>query len=397
MLVGVFRCSSCPDPKDNAYLTWILSRTPTELMDELTNEVIPTFESAAASGNEDQFKQAGRALYALIFEEQSKKSSDDDSNKRSQAERAFLDFVDRTIKDENNPGRTTESLPAKAAGAAGITVAASNSKRGVSGTDHLPPSIFMRLLPNNPDLSFSVPLDVMAVRLPSGMEEFLGFHFRVEVPLEIQDYTPSASCISAWRLMVPPPDSPNEMQRARTPFAGWIKEFRDWKDHAQVDYKEKLFDDWLNQNESVKDGMALLTLSHHARGRLCFSDDACKGQAVLSASIRRSFSFPSLALINACGTAQPGASEFIRVLNRKGIDAVIATSTAVDGEMAGQFLKTFVRLLHDSTDSGETLGRVKFETVKQLRERYHSKALAYSLLGNDSIRLCVPPKAPDDN
>ena len=365
-LVGVFRCNSCSGSQDDGYLTWTLRRTPAQLIDDINDNVVSTFEAASQINDEEQMRQAGRALYNVIFEE-------NDTNDVSDAENAFITFVGGEIARQRK-----SDAPVIATSA---------------------PSIFMRLLPNESDVSFAVPLDLMVVAAPDGTEEYLGFHFRIEAPLQLQSYVPPKACVSSWKLMMPPPPplSSEDMKNARKPFEKWIGEFRNWKSHADVESDAMLFDGWLGKRERGKDGLVVLTLSHHARGKLCFSDPSCKGHSVLSADIRRSFPSPSLAVINACGTAQPGASEFIRKLNFSGIETIIATSTAVDGSIAGQFLSKFLYVLHDNTDPAYTIGHAKFDTVAGLRKKYGARVLSYTLLGNDSVKVCTPPKRPEED
>jgi hypothetical protein len=130
-------------------------------------------------------------------------------------------------------------------------------------------------------------------------------------------------------------------------------------------------------------------------------DENCElGQSVHSSNIKRRFDAPSVAIINACGTAKPGALAFVRQLNSQGVGAVIATKTLVDGRMAGLFLSNlFAALRVNETDASYSLARAKFDAVKKLsetvipnsrkRELYGSKAYNYSLLGNGNVRVCV--------
>jgi hypothetical protein len=68
---------------------------------------------------------------------------------------------------------------------------------------------------------------------------------------------------------------------------------------------------------------------------------------------------------DACGTAAPGGSEFIRALNSHGVHSLISTSTAIPGPMGGQFLKIFMELLAEHPDY--TVSRARYEAVKALR------------------------------
>ena len=145
-VIGVFRCNSCPDWKPDEYRHWVLGRSAGWLSDMLTKTLLPGFERASLAGNEDAFQNVGAALYGAVFQ------NDEGNGRPSSAELGFVNFV------------------------------ASAIKREASG--HVPPSIFVRLLPHNADPLFMFPLGLMAVRLPDRTSPFLGFHFRVQTPLE---------------------------------------------------------------------------------------------------------------------------------------------------------------------------------------------------------------------
>jgi len=73
------------------------------------------------------------------------------------------------------------------------------------------------------------------------------------------------------------------------------------------------------------------------------------------------------------------------------LSAIIATSAAVDGAMAGQFLHLLVVRLQKYSSPNYTVSDAKFDAVQDLRANYGPKALVYSFLGNDSLRACVAP------
>jgi len=110
---------------------------------------------------------------------------------------------------------------------------------------------------------------------------------------------------------------------------------------------------------------------------------------------------PSLAIINACGTAQSGATEFVSEFNSQGVVSVIATSTEVEPEMAGKFLSVLVDLLRSNQATRNyTISTARFEAVRKLSAMpdpngtpYGARALAFVLVGNGALTLCVPPKA----
>jgi hypothetical protein len=386
-LAGVFSCQDCQTVNNGNYFTWILRSTPVGLRDALNNQVVIPFENAALKTDTtsyQQFVDGGDALYNLIFRDNSGRVEPSD------AEIAFRNFIKRVIQAE--PTQQTITTVTMTKSPPMFLPGTANPVKPAR------PSMFVRLLPESPDLAFAIPLDLMAVPVSDQREEFVGLHLKVYSPLEEQDYSVSQSCIDSWRLFVPGPniDLGTDMDRARQPFLDDIVKFRAWKNHATVDFNVADFNGWIGQRAESVQGTAVVTLSHHALGKLCFTDPNCSmGESVKEANIWRVFAQPSLAVINACGTAAPGASEFVRHLNSQGIEAVIATSATVEPEMAGEFLKLLVDRLEASTDSTYTISDAKFDAVKSLAVAYGPKALVYSFLGNDSLRACGPPRRPE--
>ena len=158
------------------------------------------------------------------------------------------------------------------------------------------------------------------------------------------------------------------------------------------------FDSWLGNSIEDPKSYGIMTLSHHTQDRLCFDDELCPSTSVLAGDIRRFVARPSIAILAGCGTARPGATEFIRKLNGHGVSAVIATSTTVFAPMAGKFLEIFIRLLKEhSMDSNYTIDQGKFEAANELSRTpdpngnpYGAPAFIFTFLGNGNLRLCTP-------
>jgi hypothetical protein len=388
-LAGVFACGKCQPTTQSKYIAWILRNSPVTLREALNNQVVVPFENMTLGTDDKANKQlldGGKALYNLIFQDKSGRVEPSD------AETAFRDFIkeayqsEEKLKQENsssNPVPAALPVPSSKAGAIASTK-----------TRTAPQSLFVRLLPESPDIAYAVPLDLMVVPVSDDRDEFVGFNVKVESPMEVQDYSVPSSCIDSWRLFVPGPDfgESTPMGMAVHPFLPDVTMFRAWKTHAKVDFTVEEFDGWIGQRTQSPQSTAIVTLSHHASGKLCFTGESCKEESVKEANIWRGFPHPSLAVINACGTSAPGASEFVRHLNARGVQTVIATSTAVDGSMAGQFLHNLIERLRTSKDPDYTVSDAKFDAVKDLRATYGPRALVYSFLGNDSIKVCVPPR-----
>ena len=353
-VIGVFRCNACPG---GGYLPWTIGQQAGGGLADRVNEVVQHL--APIGLNQDYFTQAGDTLYNLIFPN----SQDSDE---AAAEKAFGSFFS-TAHAKVNAG--------------------------------VPSSLFVRLLSSKPNLVL-FPIGLMRIPLPNGSKEFLGFSVNVEAPLELQDYSTPAKCISDWVLFVPPPGSRDilgDLADARAYSSDWIDLMT--KSCPNCIYSDPTkFTDWLLENSQPTmptASQALIVLSQYKNNALYFNGSADNPPSVLSGSIRRSFATPSFAILDACGTAAPGGSEFIRMLNSHGIYSVISTSTAISGPVGGQFLKIFMESLAKHPDY--TVSRARYETVKAVSKLrgsddkpYGPQALVFTLVGNGGLRLCMP-------
>jgi hypothetical protein len=265
----------------------------------------------------------------------------------------------------------------------------------------VPPSLFVRLIPNKPDLILT-PVNLMRIEMPDHTKEYLGSHVSIQSPLEFQDYSRPTQCVSKWVLFVPPrtkdptPPALQAVSDARDEFKDWIDVFRN-NCRSCVKDSETKFGDWL-ADSGTGESTGLIVLSHHGTNSLFFYDGG--SPAIQSIGVSRVFSKPSLAIVDACGTSRPGASEFIREFNEHGINSVVATSTEVEPTMAGRFLTILMDLLQThSKDASYTLSKARFDAVKALSKTkdrngamYGPRALAFILAGNGAVRACVPVK-----
>lgn len=253
------------------------------------------------------------------------------------------------------------------------------------------PSVFIRLLPREGDPLFLIPFGLI---VPPGYQDFSGFHFRVETPLENQDYETGQACITNWSLLVPRFDSKNPddaLQLARAPFASEIKSFRAWNGHASVYDLLDDFRDWVKASGDDRN-TAVLIISHHDANRLFLR---ANDVPLESKTVSRRLRPPSVVIPNACGTGKPGAWDFVRMFNSRGASAAIATSVEVEARMAG----LFVTKLLEELQNNENLGQAKFDAalaVSKMRqspprtENYGPEALIYMLAGNGGLKLCTP-------
>src|SRR5207249_1222571 len=144
----------------------------------------------------------------------------------------------------------------------------------------------------------------------------------------------SPQCISRWTLLVPPDPAPQrEMVDARAGFKDWIEIFSA-RPTATVYDDISVFGKWIKGDKALPPdpSTALLVLSHHDKNALFFDADK-EVPSILSTNITRRFGAPSVAIVNACGTARPGAFDVVKQLNRRGVNSIIATSVSVNAEM----------------------------------------------------------------
>jgi hypothetical protein len=348
-VVGVLRCNSCSDWKKDQFVTWQIDRSADFIAKYLSGTIIHDFETPGTTA--DSFKQHGEDLFDLLFH----------GSDSGMAKNMFVQFLNK------NPKTT--------------------------GKGTIPASIFVRLLPSSTEPLFLVPLGLLYA---PGYDDFVGLHYRIETPLERQDYTASAACISKWVLVVPEDDPAHQyddMQQARAPFAPFIGQFQKWT-NSTVYQKMGPFRSWLRQGGSAAESDAVLILSHHDSNRIYFDPS----DTVESVSVQRPFAVPSLAIINACGTAKPGAIEFVREFNDRGVSAEVATASEVEPRMAGLFATSFVQHLQDhAKDSDYGVAQARFDAVVDVSqmamtsgEKYGPRALIYVMLGNGGIRACPP-------
>jgi hypothetical protein len=328
-IVGVFHentCADCP------YVRFDVS--PDSLRDfrqVLASTIIPAFQE---STTDEHLLTTGGALYNLLLPPD-----------QVEARAAFERFV-------------TSSGPSPSPGAADAR------------------SIFVRVLDPSSD-PLLLPFGLVAVG-----DQFLGFRFRIEQPLAIQNYLPSSQCVSSWYVAAPPDEVnrssglrwPTLLDKAVQPFPT-IEELAKWM--GTVD-------------QNPTSDAAVVLFGHHASNALYYSTP---GARLTSAGLRRRFSLPAIAVLNACGSGGPGASGYVTALNGLGIPAIIATSAEVSTTMASDFMECLTNIV-DSRRDGQPISTAYFGAVSCLREQYGARALMYMMLGNGSLGICEPGAKP---
>jgi hypothetical protein len=368
-VIGVFRCNHCPDWGKDEFHSWRLRRSASWLTDYLTKTVLVDFENTVS---DDIFLRHGKELFATLF----------------------------PPEDVGDPAREDDTFPKFLA-----------SKRRSSGSDE-PTSIFVRSMFGDDDDLLLVPI---GLSVPPGEDQHLGLLYRVVLPLPQQRYEHAAGCLENWDIFLPKRNSNacdptnlgacDEMQRLAYSFGDWADELSSWPKHTQSFYDTATdidnFSKWLGDSSARPlSKQALLLMSHHDEDRIFFDPS---GQNTIEAvGVQRRFQAPSFAFLNACGTGKPGAIEFLRRFNERGVNTIIVTNTSVDAELAGQFAATFLSYLQQHpVGSGYKLGDAWFDTVRKVAsmtdrngKKFGARALAYMLAGDAGTEVCVPSKSP---
>jgi hypothetical protein len=196
-------------------------------------------------------------------------------------------------------------------------------------------------------------------------------------------------------MVLPPATGTGPLAEARAIIRARID---DWARVATVHQEMPPFRQWLTTTGREAGPVALSVTSHHGHDNVWFVEN----DRLFSKQIRRELPRASIAILNGCGTGGPGATDFVGELSKRGVSAVIATNTQVAGGLAGAYLDCLTRIVE--RNSGTTLfdlSQAHFAAVhcasartigKNTSKTYGSRALAYMLLGNGGLKLCLPQR-----
>jgi cell division protein FtsB len=350
-VVGIF----WNNEKSEKFIIWEINRSPKEFYDYFETTLIPGFNKAKTP---DQWRNIGFAFFNLLFP---KAKGDLDVGSE------FKKYVKKHIKEKPFENKDL-------------------------------PLLFVRFTENKEGLPFIIPLGLMAIDIEGGEKEFIkkfiGFHFKIEAPLKVERFLDKPKCITRWVISLPANDKDEKLKKAYKKIGDDV--ISTWKANVK---KEDFFEDissfggWIEKREEDSTSTAIVVMSHH--GKNVLSDSTGE---VYSSNILRWFSQPSIAILNGCGTMEPGATDFIKQLNEGGITTVIATSTTVDALMAGDFLNclgTEIEAKGIKEKKEITISELFVRTLECLYSKntnYRTNILRYSLLGDGDQKLCLPKK-----
>ena len=345
------------DDKARTY-DWPLSVNGERLTRTLEDTIGPNLGKSGAT--EKGLYRQGLALFNLLFPD--KREFDDEPSQKAveSARKAFLRLV--------NP---------------------------VEGTDELrvsTPTLFIRFDHSKFADPLFLPMGFMPTDPTSDNPDFVGFHFIIDTPLTHQSYETSTECTSKWYLAFPFGNAGDDLLNKA------MKQFKPdkWRARATevLDSVDTLWP-WIEKGESPPG--VLMLLGHNDKSGFSYG---IKDTPVPAGVIGRDFNSPSVAILNACGTGEVGASDFVDRLNTIGkIPTIIATNAEVDARMAGDFFSCLEQELTAwPEDAKHTLAQSYFEVLQCLRDSkvdesgypWGGRALKYMLLGNGNVRLCMP-------
>jgi hypothetical protein len=278
------------------------------------------------------------------------------------------------------------------------------------------PSFYVRMLAVTGDPVPTVPFGLYPISSAATLTEpdlgHLGFFFRIENPLDIQSYDSDGTCIRKW-FLVYAESGAEELAKAadaltKNVFSQWPRNgsFR----HFSTMKGEVGFRNWIWSDSDDEPVAAIFILGHHGEedgiSRIVLND----GDILKVNDIRRIFKKPSIAILNACGTALAGADGFVRAFNTGNVTAVVATKYEIAPAMAVQFaqcLNQQVAKVQPPQAPTLNLSYAVFEATQCLRKMkpfraddptrdepgakpWGARALAYSLIGNGGLMLCTP-------
>jgi hypothetical protein len=359
-VVAVFRCDSC-DTQGQKYLAWHIPQTSQWVGEQLAgieNKLSQDPDPTTGETRLSVAQEEGAELRELLFPHSYPEAM--------LARKAIEGLVASSLANGAVPdGRTAKTL-------------------------------FARLVPDKPDLIL-IPLNLLLVAGPHDKDVFLGSVINVQSALELEDNTRSPNCVSHWQMFVPPADKDvsdpvySAVVKARAKTEKWIEQVHTTCPECVLDHENQL-SQWLRSGQPLE-RQGIVTLSHHSPHSLYLHDDGVPAPAVGPMAIARDYTTPGLVILAGCGTGQVGASEFVRQFNSAGIHTIIATSTEVDGEAAGEFVADFFDLLSQPehvNDPAYGVGAARFDAAQKLSETYGPTAQLFIFAGNPATKACSP-------
>jgi hypothetical protein len=285
-----------------------------------------------------------------------------------------------------------------------VITAAANYPAG-----HLPPTMVVHIISGETEgvmhyASDVFPFGAMGVALDGGSKPvYLGERFALALVLSDQQFSRTTTCPSRWYFAVPESanhvDEGDPLRQALHEMAPLLERIKPVV-RKQSDGLDEL-GAWLKQSDPVgQRSYVLAYLGHHEGGYLYLREDA---GGIDSGSIERTFERASIAIIDACTSAMSAVSNGTPVgrLARLNVDSTIATTSAVSGELAADYLDCLDAVLDDPRRL--TVGQAHALATQCLWSSsssarwhrhydYQGAALKYLLIGDPNQPLCSPTR-----
>jgi hypothetical protein len=285
-----------------------------------------------------------------------------------------------------------------------VITAAANYPNG-----HLPPTMVVHIISGATEgemhyASDVFPFGAMGVALNGGSKPvYLGERFALALVLSDQQFTRTTACPSHWYFAVPKAadhvDEDDPLGQALHAMAPLLERIKPVV-RKQSDGLDEL-GAWLKQSDPVgQRSYVLAYLGHHEGGYLYLREGA---GGIDSGSIERTFERASIAILDACTSAMSDVSNGTPIgrLARLNVDSTIATTSAVSGELAADYLDCLDAVLDDPRRL--TVGQAHALATQCLWSSsssarwhrhydYQGAALKYLLIGDPNQPLCSPTR-----
>jgi len=266
-------------------------------------------------------------------------------------------------------------------------------------SDENPKTIFVRMILKDKSMPGLFPLGLL--NFEDNTSSFIGYHFRIEIPLPKQNYNSQNNCLTNWVPVIRTRNfDANRMGVLKEAFGeinkdGRLKVNSIGKESLRIThnyppvpvyYKMADFNKWI-RDEAEGDSAILVVLSHHNNESLFFDN---KISIMSKHTIRKQFRNPSVAILSGCSTGKPGSSGVIRALNSHNFDSVIATNTGINGRLAGSFVNCFFKEIEnsDSIYVGTAFSGAQRCLYNDVNYDYDSQLLSFTFAGNPSTKIC---------
>lgn len=361
-MYGVFCDTSSKSIRKDYCVSW-QNRT----QEELKNSIHNISEELGNHFSEEDLRRTGKTIMQSIF-----------GNENTSQYKTFKQFVRKKKADSEKSGTI--------------------------------PSLFARVVTSGNKVSPFIPLGLLLITADNDEEEefFLGQYFKVVTPLPVhQSYSNKTLCIPEAVAFLPPATTGDASLKyvndglagisASNPAMHWTT-YRDISEIKKfIGKKDK---------DKKEPSTALFILSHHHQNKMYFDNSS---KYITAGDFLLKFNRPSAAILNACDTSVPDASNFVIQLNAIGIDAIIATSTKVHGYMAGRFHYCLHKVIKEHKDKAKekknsippyTVSQMFYDAVinclwdspneaGRMKFAFEANALKYILLGNGDLKLCT--------